>query len=252
VAIWDRFKTSPAENVAAPPYGAGENQLTIDQISDTFRVVMAGVREVGNIASTAASSLGTLASQNAANVNITGGTIQGAKIEDSANVDAASVKRGSIDPARLPANLSINSAGAVDAAAIKSGLLNPARIPADIGISSLAAIDAAALKSGLVPLARIPNATNSQKSSTASFAYMPSGHLIQGGFATTGASGYAAVSFPESFPGAVAAFVVSANSTAHIETVYSSLTANGVTVRTLDSFGDPITGIPVRWVAFGY
>jgi hypothetical protein len=51
MATWDQFNSDPAQNTKAPPLGAPEGGLANKQISDTFRQVMAAVREVGDIAS---------------------------------------------------------------------------------------------------------------------------------------------------------------------------------------------------------
>lgn len=72
--IVDNFSKTPAENGSKPaPLGAPEGALRSDQVSDTFRTVMAGIAENTE----AIDAIGGVAAQNPANVAFTGGTISG-------------------------------------------------------------------------------------------------------------------------------------------------------------------------------
>lgn len=107
MAIYEQFDVDPNKNNKAPPYGAPEKGMTFDQVTDTFRVVMAAIAELGKIVSTAAGAIGTIGKQNADAVQITGGTIDGVtltrfnlKAGGGATVDAATVQ--SISGSKLP------------------------------------------------------------------------------------------------------------------------------------------------------
>lgn len=96
MAYYDNWSENPAENNGAPPTGAGEGKLNFDQITDTFRVVMAAIKQGANVVA----ALGSMAAQNASSVNITGGTIGSA-----VSIAAEALKSGTIVLARLPAEL---------------------------------------------------------------------------------------------------------------------------------------------------
>jgi hypothetical protein len=77
MAIYEQFDVDPAKNNKTPPYGAPEKGLSFDLITDTLRVVMAAIAEIGKLASSSAGAIGTLGKQNANAVQITGGTVDG-------------------------------------------------------------------------------------------------------------------------------------------------------------------------------
>ena len=89
MAIYEQFDVDPNKNNKAPPYGSPEKGLTLDQITDTFRVVMAAIAELGKLASTVAGTIGSLGRQNADAVSIIGGSI------DAVNITRSAVKTGS-------------------------------------------------------------------------------------------------------------------------------------------------------------
>jgi hypothetical protein len=102
MTIWDKFSTDPAQNNGLPPYGAGDGTMPFNLITDTFRVVMAAIREVGDMVATATSAIGTLGKQAANAVAITGGniagvvintsTIKGTTLEASCQMQASSIQ----------------------------------------------------------------------------------------------------------------------------------------------------------------
>ncbi len=110
MAYWTEFSADPTQNTKNPPLGAGENALPQGRISDTFRVVMAAVREVGDLAFATASALGTMAAQAASNVAISGGIIGGTTqfvgtVASGAIVVAETISQGTLALARLPTSL---------------------------------------------------------------------------------------------------------------------------------------------------
>jgi hypothetical protein len=94
--FWEQWSSNPSENNQAPPTGAGEKKMPFDQITDTFRVVMAACAQLG----VRLNSLGGISGQEPGNVNITGGNIG-----PNVNIDATSVRSGLLDLARLPTTL---------------------------------------------------------------------------------------------------------------------------------------------------
>jgi hypothetical protein len=96
MVYWEQWSVDPSQNNASPPAGAGENKLTFDQISDTFRVVMAAIKDVGE----KGAALGTMAPQNSNAVSISGGSIS-----SGASIDAGALKSGTVPLERLPTNL---------------------------------------------------------------------------------------------------------------------------------------------------
>lgn len=85
MAIADRFKVQPDANTEPPPYGAPENGLALDRINDTFRVVMAGVRETWDALGELRRRLGDLAFQARNNVLIEDGIVNAKAIKGGAN-----------------------------------------------------------------------------------------------------------------------------------------------------------------------
>jgi hypothetical protein len=96
VAIWEKFFANPDANSGPPPYGAGENKLPYDKITDTIRVLMAAIRELGDALGSAGKVVGTLGTQNKNAVDITGGSIKGTTI-DNTNALSASLRNSVID-----------------------------------------------------------------------------------------------------------------------------------------------------------
>jgi hypothetical protein len=72
--IVDDYKTNENENNLTPPRGAPEN-MPPSQVNNTMRRMMAAIREVYEYAKGAIGNLGTMANQNASNVNIGGGNV---------------------------------------------------------------------------------------------------------------------------------------------------------------------------------
>ena len=100
--FWEQWFTNPAQNNMAPPFGAGEKKMGFDQITDTFRVVMAACKQLGDRITT---GLGSMASQPANNVGITGGSIANTTLYASNAIDAEALKSGLIALDRLQTNL---------------------------------------------------------------------------------------------------------------------------------------------------
>lgn len=77
--IVDDYETNENENNLTPPRGAPEN-MPPSQVNNTMRRMMAAIREVYDYAAGAISNLGTMANQNADNVNIGGGRVAGLEV----------------------------------------------------------------------------------------------------------------------------------------------------------------------------
>ena len=97
MAIFDQFDVDPAKNNKTPPYGAPEKGLSFDQITDTFRVVMAAIAEIGKMVSSSAGAIGTLGKQNANQVAITGGTLDGVTLT-RATIGWSDTMANGVDP----------------------------------------------------------------------------------------------------------------------------------------------------------
>src|SRR5262245_20955012 len=72
---WEAWSTDPNANTGAPPNLGAPELMKAGKLNDTMRVVMAACRQLGDRITGAVAGLGTMASQNANAVNITGGTI---------------------------------------------------------------------------------------------------------------------------------------------------------------------------------
>lgn len=81
MASYTDFQPEPDDNTAAPPVGAPEGSYQGKWVNNTFRYVMAAIRNLGDstpkipVDGDPALQVGTMAYQNASGVNITGGTI---------------------------------------------------------------------------------------------------------------------------------------------------------------------------------
>src|SRR5262245_52654774 len=106
-ALWEGWNTDPNLNTAAPPNGAPEG-MKAGRLNDCVRTVMAACRELGDQATATDNGLGTIASQDANAVAITGGTItaNGAGITALA---ADQLATGLVPRARLGASPASNT-----------------------------------------------------------------------------------------------------------------------------------------------
>lgn len=110
--------------------------------------------------------LGTIAIQDANNVNITGGNLAGSG-SGITNLNASSLASGTVPDARFPATLPALSGinlTALNATQLLSGTVPDARFPATLPAlngSLLTALNASALASGIVPVARLGTGTPS-------------------------------------------------------------------------------------------
>lgn len=81
MATWRDYQPEPGDNTAAPPVGAPEGNYRGSVVNDTFRRLMAAVRNLGDTtpkitgAGDPEATIGSMAYQNAGAVAITGGTI---------------------------------------------------------------------------------------------------------------------------------------------------------------------------------
>jgi hypothetical protein len=96
---WEQWFANPAQNNQAPPYGAGEKKMQFDQITDTFRVVMAACKQLGDRIT---SGLGSMSKQNANNVSISGGDMSNVQIYSTNVIDAGAIKAGTVSIDRIP------------------------------------------------------------------------------------------------------------------------------------------------------
>ena len=94
--FWQQWSVNPCENSASPPNGAGEKKMGLDQITDTFRVVMAACAQLGN----RILQFKSMATQAHDNVNIIGGSIG-----SGVSIAAEALKSGLIDLNRIPGTL---------------------------------------------------------------------------------------------------------------------------------------------------
>lgn len=84
MAEYTDFNGDPALNTSAPPVGAPEGNYKGSHVNDTFRYIMAAIRNLGDAVPKLASGMavdteiGTIASQDADDVDITGGTLSDA------------------------------------------------------------------------------------------------------------------------------------------------------------------------------
>lgn len=93
VEILDSFSVTPASNNGTPPYGAPEG-MAFQYLNDCLRLLMASDAEIGvRLAAleTTEAGLGTMSTQNATAVAITGGTISGATISGTITLQADAV-----------------------------------------------------------------------------------------------------------------------------------------------------------------
>lgn len=111
MAYYDSWSENPPENNAAPPLGAGEDRMNFDMITDTFRVVMAAIKQLANVVD----ALGDMADQNANNVNISGGTIGG-----TVAISADRLTSGKVPLDRLETNLTGKNADGLTTAALQA------------------------------------------------------------------------------------------------------------------------------------
>lgn len=115
MTIWDKFNVDPDQNTQAAPLGAAYNRFTWGNVSVTFRTVMSGIREAGNLATAVGASLKDMAFQTSSAIAITGGNIAGVtmsstntflgSVTTAATVAAEAIKTGVLPLARLPTNL---------------------------------------------------------------------------------------------------------------------------------------------------
>lgn len=95
--IWEGWDADPGNNGKPPPDGAPEGRTSHGALSDICRRIMAAVYEIGSQLQTLTEdTLGTMAEQDADDVEITGGTIA-----SGASIDAAALKSGTIPIGRL-------------------------------------------------------------------------------------------------------------------------------------------------------
>lgn len=115
--LWETLSATPSENGNRPaPTGAPEGTFNIGQTNDTFRWLMAAVRELGDQVVSGAVTLGTMAAQAASAVAITGGSIKGCSLDNSNSIAADALKSGTVDAARLPVGTIFNPQVAYDLA----------------------------------------------------------------------------------------------------------------------------------------
>jgi len=77
MTTWRDYHTNPTENDMPPPVGAPENMPT-NQVNNTQREMMSVIRQLGDEAEGEFDALGTMSTQNADAVAITGGTVNAA------------------------------------------------------------------------------------------------------------------------------------------------------------------------------
>jgi hypothetical protein len=115
--LWQTLSATPSENGNRPaPTGAPEGTFNIGQTNDTFRWLMAAVRELGDYVISSAVTLGTMAAQAASAVAITGGTIKGCSLDNTNAIAADALTSGTVSAARLPVGTIFNPQVAYDLA----------------------------------------------------------------------------------------------------------------------------------------
>lgn len=121
MTTWKDYSVDPPANNSAPPVGAPEFMPTT-QVNNVQREMMSVIRQMGDEFDAKVAGLGTMATQNADAVNITGGTITGTHVGPGAgltNLKAQALIEGPIPAAIFPAdstplNVKVARAGAAD------------------------------------------------------------------------------------------------------------------------------------------
>jgi hypothetical protein len=96
MTVYTDYSAIPADNNSPPPVGAPEGMYP-STVNDTMREMMSVVRQLGDQTETSFGGLGTMASQNANNVNITGGTLS----VSSASIPTATFGTANITTANI-------------------------------------------------------------------------------------------------------------------------------------------------------
>jgi hypothetical protein len=95
MTVYTDYSAIPADNNSPPPVGAPEGMYP-STVNDTMREMMSVVRQLGDQTETSFGGLGTMASQNANNVNITGGTLKVSNATIVSTLNTSSVKTGGV------------------------------------------------------------------------------------------------------------------------------------------------------------
>lgn len=110
--LFEDYSSIPSENVSPPPIGAPEDTTKMKNTNEIDRRMMAAISEIGDWVTTTFATLKGMSTQDPALVAITGGTLANVNVAGSNigtttiggdnDIDAAGIKRGTVDPARLP------------------------------------------------------------------------------------------------------------------------------------------------------
>jgi len=117
---WENWDTNPNNNDDPPPFGSPEGAKA-GQTNDTIRVVMAACKQLGDKIVASIAGLGSMASQNANAVAITGGTIAGNGTGLTA-LDAGQLGSGRVPNGRLNGSYDISITGNAATATTAAGL----------------------------------------------------------------------------------------------------------------------------------
>jgi hypothetical protein len=110
--LWEDYDSLPSNNTSPPPIGAPEGTTKMKNTNEIDRRMMAAISEIGEWVQTTFATLQGMSTQDPTAVNIDGGTLDEVFINSStitytsidgmSDMHADAIKRGVIDPARLP------------------------------------------------------------------------------------------------------------------------------------------------------
>ena len=118
--LWEQWSADANANTLAPPNGAPEG-MKAGRLNDCVRTVMAACRELGDQITASIAGLGSMASQNANAVAITGGTVAGNGAGLTA-LDAGQLAAGRVPNARMTGSYDMSITGNAATATTAAGL----------------------------------------------------------------------------------------------------------------------------------
>jgi hypothetical protein len=117
MTLYSDYSATPADNNSPPPVGAPEGMYP-SSVNDTMREMMSVIRQLGDQVGTTFAGLGTMATQNADSVAITGGSVTATLAGNGSNIsglNAGALTTGTVPQQALSGTYHISVDHAADA-----------------------------------------------------------------------------------------------------------------------------------------